>query len=153
MDILIDGLLMGISFLAGAKQGILLTIALTLELLSLGLATLVALRSNGSTSGKSIMMILGLACLSFLGATVGGTVLAGLTGGVKAPDGPWITSLFFKDITPEAIPFFLVGFASAFLCSLVVIHFFLKLIQKVKLIPFALYRIVLSILIYFIVFG
>lgn len=66
------------------------------------------------------MMILGLACLPFLGATVGGTVLAGLTGGVmdgllafgvaallylvteellveahKAPDGPWITSLFF----------------------------------------------------------
>lgn len=99
------------------------------------------------------------------GATISGGVLIGLSHraasdfsfmmAVPVMLGASSLSLLkhWKDITPEAIPFFLVGFASAFLCSLVVIHFFLKLIQKVKLIPFALYRIVLSILLYFIVFG
>ena len=38
IDILIDGLVLGIGFAAGAKQGLLLTGALTLEVLFLGLA-------------------------------------------------------------------------------------------------------------------
>src|SRR5512140_2703817 len=38
VDLLIDGLLIGIAMTAGMKQGLLLTIALTLELFSLGLS-------------------------------------------------------------------------------------------------------------------
>lgn len=47
-------------------------------------------------------------------------------------------------ITPHTLPFFAVGFICAFLCSLVVIHFFLQLISKVKLVPFAVYRVILA---------
>ncbi|WP_186578842.1 undecaprenyl-diphosphate phosphatase [Aquibacillus kalidii] len=50
------------------------------------------------------------------------------------------------------LPFFIVGFISAFIFALISIQFFLKLINKIKLIPFAIYRIVLVIVIYFIYF-
>lgn len=54
--------------------------------------------------------------------------------------------------TMETLPVFLVGFVSAFLFALLSIQFFLKLINKVKLTPFAIYRIVLAAVIYFLYF-
>lgn len=50
--------------------------------------------------------------------------------------------------TLEAIPFFAVGFISAFVFALIAIRFFLKLIDRVKLVPFAIYRIILAGLIF-----
>lgn len=50
----------------------------------------------------------------------------------------------------DALPFFIAGFISAFVFALISIRFFLKMINKVKLIPFAIYRIVLAGVIYFI---
>jgi undecaprenyl-diphosphatase len=47
------------------------------------------------------------------------------------------------------LPFFIAGFITAFVVSLISIRFFLKLINRIKLVPFAIYRIVLAILIYF----
>ena len=52
----------------------------------------------------------------------------------------------------ETVPFFIVGFVSAFLFALLSIRFFLKLINKIKLIPFAIYRIVLVFIIYIVYF-
>jgi undecaprenyl-diphosphatase len=52
--------------------------------------------------------------------------------------------------TFDALPFFIVGFLSAFVFALIFIKFFLKLINKIKLVPFAIYRIILAALIYFI---
>jgi len=52
--------------------------------------------------------------------------------------------------TVDALPFFIVGFISAFVFALVFIKFFLKLIDKIKFVPFAIYRIILAGLIYFI---
>ncbi|MBT2681023.1 undecaprenyl-diphosphate phosphatase [Bacillus sp. ISL-35] len=52
--------------------------------------------------------------------------------------------------TLDALPFFAVGFISAFLFALLFIRFFLKLINKIKLMPFAIYRIILAGVIYFI---
>lgn len=52
----------------------------------------------------------------------------------------------------SALPFFIAGFISAFVFALVSIRFFLKLINKVKLVPFAIYRIVLAAVIYLIWF-
>jgi undecaprenyl-diphosphatase len=54
--------------------------------------------------------------------------------------------------TADMLPFFAVGFVSAFLFALVSITFFLKLINRIRLIPFALYRIVLAGVVYFIYF-
>lgn len=54
--------------------------------------------------------------------------------------------------TVSALPFFIAGFISAFVFALVSIRFFLKLINKVKLVPFAIYRIVLAAVIYLVWF-
>ncbi|MFK2825476.1 undecaprenyl-diphosphate phosphatase [Bacillus sp. B190/17] len=52
--------------------------------------------------------------------------------------------------TLDALPFFIAGFISAFIFALVSIRFFLALINKIKLTPFAIYRIVLAAIIYFV---
>ncbi|WP_275898300.1 undecaprenyl-diphosphate phosphatase [Peribacillus alkalitolerans] len=50
--------------------------------------------------------------------------------------------------TIDALPFFIAGFISAFVFALLSIKFFLKLINRIKLVPFAIYRLVLAALIY-----
>jgi undecaprenyl-diphosphatase len=50
--------------------------------------------------------------------------------------------------TLDVLPFFIVGFLSAFVFALICIRFFLKLINQIKLVPFALYRIALAVVIY-----
>ncbi|UXR78700.1 MULTISPECIES: undecaprenyl-diphosphate phosphatase [unclassified Staphylococcus] len=45
------------------------------------------------------------------------------------------------------IPFYIIGFLAAFIVGFISIKLFLKLIQNVKLIPFAIYRIVLVVVI------
>lgn len=52
----------------------------------------------------------------------------------------------------EFIPFFIVGFVSAFIFAFISIQFFLKLINKIKLVPFAIYRILLVAVIYVLYF-
>lgn len=47
-------------------------------------------------------------------------------------------------LNSQTWPFFGVGFVIAFLSALLAIHFFLKLIAKIKLLPFAVYRLVLA---------
>ncbi|WP_409343197.1 undecaprenyl-diphosphate phosphatase [Paenibacillus sp. MBLB4367] len=56
----------------------------------------------------------------------------------------------WDSITGDVIPFFIVGFISAFVFALLSIRFFLKLINRIKLVPFALYRLALAALIYFV---
>lgn len=46
IEIFIDGLVLGLAFIAGAKAGLLLTVALTLEVLFLGLTVTQALQST-----------------------------------------------------------------------------------------------------------
>lgn len=55
-------------------------------------------------------------------------------------------------MTVDALPFFIAGFISAFLFALISIRFFLKLINKIKLVPFAIYRIVLAFIIFLVYF-
>ena len=74
VDLLLDGLLIGIAMTAGLKQGVLLTIALTLELFSLGLAMAVQFGS-----AKFLVRVLAptcIACLMIVGAGLGRTLLA-----------------------------------------------------------------------------
>lgn len=46
--------------------------------------------------------------------------------------------------TMDALPFFIAGFISAFVFALLSIRFFLKLINRIKLVPFAVYRLLLA---------
>ncbi|WP_059170540.1 undecaprenyl-diphosphate phosphatase [Bacillus sp. FJAT-27445] len=52
----------------------------------------------------------------------------------------------------DALPFFIVGFLAAFVVALISIRFFLKLINRIKLVPFAIYRIVIAVVIYVLYF-
>lgn len=75
VDVLVDGLLVGIAFAAGAKEGLLLTAALSLELLSLGMAIAASLASSGTRRAQIILVPTGLSLLLIVGAVVGETVL------------------------------------------------------------------------------
>jgi ZIP family zinc transporter len=75
VDIFIDGLLLGIGFTAGNTEGILLAIALSLELLSLGMATATELGENNISKKKSIITISILSMVFFISAVLGATLL------------------------------------------------------------------------------
>lgn len=97
------------------------------------------------------------------GSTISGGVMLGLSHraasdftfimAVPVMAGASFLSLLkhWQYITADTLPFFIVGFISAFIFALLAIRFFLKLINKIKLVPFALYRIVLAALIFFFV--
>lgn len=51
IDMFVDGLLVGVSIVAGARQGVLVTIALTIDLLFLGLSTTSSLLAAHRTRG------------------------------------------------------------------------------------------------------
>lgn len=80
IDVLVDGLLIGIGFAAGAKQGLLLTVALAGEVLFLGMAGAVALGKAGGTQGRGIGVVAGLAVTLLVGAGIGAGLLSGLKG-------------------------------------------------------------------------
>ncbi|WP_442597713.1 undecaprenyl-diphosphate phosphatase [Neobacillus sp. D3-1R] len=98
------------------------------------------------------------------GSTISGGVLIGLSHRAAADftfimavpimAGASLISLLknWQYFTSDALPFFIAGFISAFVFALISIRFFLKLINKVKLVPFAIYRIVLALVIYVVFF-
>ncbi len=96
------------------------------------------------------------------GSTISGGVLLGLSYRAAA-DFTFIMAIpimagasllkvvkYWSYFTLDVLPFFVVGFISAFIFALICIRFFLKLIEKIKLTPFAIYRIVLAAIILFI---
>lgn len=98
------------------------------------------------------------------GSTISGGVLIGLSHRAAADftfimavpimAGASFLSLLknWEYITVDALPFFIAGFISAFVFALFSIRFFLKLIHKIKLVPFAIYRIVLAFIIFLVYF-
>lgn len=119
VDIFIDGLVLGIGFAAGAKQGFLLTVALTTEVLFLGLSLTGELSESIRKPANVLAVVGGIAILLPLGASVGIPVshlpnfwiAAFFSFGLvallyivteellveahSAPEKPWVTSLFF----------------------------------------------------------
>ena len=70
IDILLDGLLVGLGFSVGAKEGGMITIALALELVSLGLALGATLVSFGLSRTTIVALILAAALLGGAGSGV-----------------------------------------------------------------------------------
>ncbi len=119
IDILVDGLVLGIAFATGAKAGILLTVALTIEVLFLSLTVANELGEGGASKGKVVVLTTALVLLLPLGALLGGPV-GSLPAAVQAgflafgliallylvteellveahetEDRPWVTAMFF----------------------------------------------------------
>lgn len=84
IDLVIDGFLVGIGFSAGEQTGILLTIALTLEVLFLGLSVAATLGAAGASRARVIATTTGLALLLGVSAAIGVALLGGLSGGLEA---------------------------------------------------------------------
>lgn len=70
VDILIDGLVLGLAFVAGAKAGLLLTIALTLEVLFLGLTVTTELGETIRSKARIVAITMGIALLLPIGAAL-----------------------------------------------------------------------------------
>lgn len=84
IDVFIDGLLIGVGFAAGAEQGKMLTFALTLELLFLGLSAASSQIQAGVARAKVVGVTLLLGGLVALGAIIGILLLGGLRGSMLA---------------------------------------------------------------------
>ncbi|MGI8746928.1 MAG: hypothetical protein ACR2J4_01060 [Deinococcus sp.] len=79
VDFLLDGLLLGIGFAAGAKIGILLALAETAEQLAVGLALAGELVKAGATRSRAALTTSSLSLLVFVTAIGGATTLSGLS--------------------------------------------------------------------------
>lgn len=75
VDVFIDGLLLGIGFATGEKAGVLLAVAIALEMFSMGIATSMQMQEDGLSKGASIKHIVLLSSLFLVSATLGGTLL------------------------------------------------------------------------------
>lgn len=78
IDVALDGLLIGLGFAAGQKQGLLLTIAMSLEVFFLGLACSTTLAANGASRARILLVPLMLGVLLLVGASVGAVALSTL---------------------------------------------------------------------------
>lgn len=81
IDFLLDGLLLGVGFAAGARIGILLALAEAAEQLSVGLALAGELTRAGMARLRVLLIVSALGLLVFVSAVLGATVLRGLSGG------------------------------------------------------------------------
>lgn len=120
VDLLIDGVLMGVGFVTNQETGIFLAVAISVELLSLGMATSMALGNSKIRGKKAIATILGLSLLVFGSTLLSAALLSGISTGsleivlafglaallylvteellVEAHEGkenPWLTAAFF----------------------------------------------------------
>ena len=86
VDIFVDGLVLGTGFAAGAKQGVILTIALTIEILFLGLSMALKLKQAQVTRTRIVVVTAGAGLLLPLG------ILAGQP--VSLLPGPYLTAVF-----------------------------------------------------------
>ena len=119
VDLLIDGLILGIGFAVAVQTGLLLTVALSLEVIFLGLALVIGLSEDGWPARKILITIIGLMALLPVGAVMAAPValmsapvIAGflafgliallylvteelLIEAHETPDTPWVTAMFF----------------------------------------------------------
>lgn len=132
VDIALDGLLIGISFAAGERQGLLITLALTLEVLFLGVATAAAMSGQG-TRRRVVGTTLAFALLLLGGAAIGAYFLAGASGlildavmsfGVAAllylVTEELLTEAHEVDETPILTSMFFVGFLALLLIEMLI---------------------------------
>jgi ZIP family zinc transporter len=90
IDCIIDGVVVGAGFAAGARQGLLISVSLTLEVLFLGLATAAMIKGGGGSSGGVLAVCAGLAIV-LVGSTYAGLLL--LSG---RP--PWVLTGFWRSV-------------------------------------------------------
>jgi len=130
IDMVIDGVLIGVSFLAQAATGILIAVALAIEILFLAVAGVIALPEKTGTLEK-LAVPTGFAALLVLGVIVGVLALEGVTGApialVLAFGSAALLYLVTEELlvkaqkvpeTPTSTTLFFVGFLVIFLLDM-----------------------------------
>lgn len=84
VDLGVDGLLVGVGAALGEGQGRILTIALTIEVLFLGLSLVIGLRERGAPRSRAIAVTCGTSLAIAVGAIGGAAVLGGASHNVLA---------------------------------------------------------------------
>ncbi len=79
IDLLLDGVLVGLGVRLGSTQGIILTIALTLEILFLALSLVAELTESGLTNRRAVITCTALGLTTAVGAIGGALVLGGVS--------------------------------------------------------------------------
>ncbi|MBX9865688.1 MAG: transporter [Burkholderiales bacterium] len=106
IDVFIDGLLIGIAFLTGEKGGILITIALSIEIIFLGIATSATLKDKNLNTLLKILIILGLSLTIPFAAVIGLTLFKNvnpnLMGGILAFGTAALLYLVTEELLVEA---------------------------------------------------
>jgi len=103
IDVFIDGLLVGISFEVGFREGIIITIALTIELLFLAISVASSMAKRNTGKLKIILSSAVLASLVLIGAVLGGTLLRGFHGGGLEGIIAFATSALLYLVTEELL--------------------------------------------------
>ncbi len=75
IDVFIDGVLIGIAFLVGKQGGLLIAVALAIEVLFLGLSSAATLKSKGFAKLMSVFVVIILAILIPIGSVGGASLL------------------------------------------------------------------------------
>jgi len=132
LDIALDGLLIGVSFAAGERQGLLITIAMTLEVLFLGVATAAAVRGPNArrlvlatTITFAVLLMAGAGIGAYFLASASPIVLDGvLSFGVAAllylVTEELLTEAHEVDETPVLTSMFFVGFLALLMIEMMV---------------------------------
>lgn len=132
LDIALDGLLIGVSFAAGERQGLLITIAMTLEVLFLGVATAAAVRGLNArrlvlatTITFAVLLMAGAGIGAYFLASASPIVLDGvLSFGVAAllylVTEELLTEAHEVDETPVLTSMFFVGFLALLMIEMMV---------------------------------
>lgn len=79
VDVALDGVLIGLSLAAGERQGLLLTIALVLELFFLGVSCATSLTGLGKKRKNIVLVNLALALILLSSAAIGALVLSNVS--------------------------------------------------------------------------
>ena len=85
IDLLIDGMLVGLGVTLGSTQGLILTIALTIEILFLGLSLAAELTDTGLSKARAALVCTGLGLATAVGAIGGACGASAGRGRVWAP--------------------------------------------------------------------
>lgn len=136
IDLAVDGLMLGIGFASGSKVGMLLTIALTIELLSLGIATTVSMLGNAVPRRKILVILVLLSLLFVFGAMLGGGLAKSFSGDIFAAFVAFGTAALLFLVTEELLTeaheieesplltaTFFVGFLAIFILEMLVSSF------------------------------
>ena len=84
IDLVVDGELVGLGVTLGATAGLILTLALTVEILFLSLSVVGELIDAGVPRGRSALITIGLGLLTGVGAVLGALLLGGASHQVLA---------------------------------------------------------------------